>query len=289
MDIAKGRTAVISTESTYEESSKEPKIPDWASYADKSIEDFSFSPSKTTIENPSVLSIFPGGAECSSGSMVDDEHLQWYGRWLDRQFEYSPHFTKRLRSFTSFFEIAALAKAGCSIDEIATCLLDLDLVEEEDEENRRQVARAFVFTVLGWQTMLYQAAFGTCPPQQFVISDVLDGYTGQAFMTLKQDQSTVKRSLPEFLVGFGLMLPRENLCISDDPEECLAFERVSITSPDMFNAALLQSLARINFKWVDVMAPHLNLTRRQTPYFYFAIRLPVWRISRLKEIRMSEV
>ncbi len=141
MDIAKGRTAVISTESTYEESSEEPKIPEWASYADKSIEDFFFSPSKTTIENPLVLSIFPGGAECSSGSMVDGEHLQWYGRWLDSKFEHSPHFTKRLRSFTSFFEIAALAKAECSIDKIATCLLALDLVEEEDEENRRQVAR----------------------------------------------------------------------------------------------------------------------------------------------------
>ena len=106
-------------------------------------------------------------------------------------------------------------------------------------------------------------------------------------MTLKQDQSTVKRSLPEFLVGFGLMLPRENLCISDDPEECLAFERVSITSPDMFNAALLQSLARINFKWVDVMAPHLEFDKATNTVFLF--RYPSFCMANIPPQRDSNV
>lgn len=153
---------------------------------------------------------------------------------------------------------------------MATYLLEMDLIDMNGNEHEgRQVARSIVFAVLGWQTMLYQPAFGTCPPQQLAIADLLDGYTGQAYMTLKQDQSRVKSSLADFLLGFGLMLPPENLCISDDPEDCLAFEKVAIVGPDDFNAALLKSLARIDIKWVDTLAPHLEFDKATNTLYLF--------------------
>ena len=157
---------------------------------------------------------------------------------------------------------------GCSIEDIATRLLQLELIEAENCDER-QVARVIAFTVLGWQTMLYEAAFQTCHPQLLAVTDVLDGHFGQAFMQLKQDHSRVSRCLSDFLLGFGLMLPRENICISEDSEDCQAFESVAAINPGEFNAALLQSLARINIKWIDVMAPHLEFDKATNTLFLF--------------------
>lgn len=88
-------------------------------------------------------------------------------------------------------------------------------------------------------------------------------------MTLKQDESRIKSSLAEFLLGFGLMLPAENLCISDDPEDCVAFEKAAIVGPDEFNASLLKSFAHISIKWVDTLAPHLEFDKATNTLFLF--------------------
>ncbi|KAI9846533.1 MAG: hypothetical protein M1837_003954 [Sclerophora amabilis] len=228
-------------------------------------------PSNAVGENAQVLSIFPHGAQHAQPSTTELKPLQWYGRWLDQQFKtLPPSIIKRLRSESAIFlEVASSATVGCSIDDIATKLLHLELIQEQDGDSGRDVAIAIVFAVLGWQTMLYEPALGTCPPQQLAIADVLDGYAGQAFMTLKQNQSRIKRSLPDFLLGFGLMLPRENLCISEDPDDCQSFEKVTIISPGEMNAALIQSLARINIKWIDVMAPHLEFDKATNTLFLF--------------------
>jgi hypothetical protein len=198
--------------------------------------------------------------------------LPWQSLWLNNQFKGLPAaLSEKLRSPSEIqMAMTKLAKAEPSIDDMATHLLDLNLIETNGNENEgRQVARTIAFAVLGWQTMLYQPAFGTCPPQQMAIADLLDGYTGQAYMTLKQDHSRVRSSLADFLLGFGLMLPPENLCISDDPDDCLAFEKVAIVGPDNFNAALLKSLARINIQWVDTLAPHLEFDRATNTLFLF--------------------
>jgi hypothetical protein len=65
------------------------------------------------------------------------------------------------------------------------------------------------------------------------------------------------------------MLPSKNLCISDDPEDCLAFEKTAIVGPDEFNAALLNSFAHINIKWVDTLAPHLEFDKVTNTLFLF--------------------
>ena len=196
--------------------------------------------------------------------------LQWYGRWLDLQLRnVPPLISHRLRCFPQIFlEVAKLAKIGYNIEDIAIRLLQLELIEPGDSDNG-ETARIFVFAVLGWQTMLYEASFQTCPPQQLAIADVLDGHFGQAFMKLKQDQSRVSHCLSDFLLGFGLMLPREGICISEDPEDCQAFESVAIVKPEEFNAALLHCLARINIKWIDVIAPHLEFDKVTNTLFLF--------------------
>lgn len=73
-----------------------------------------------------------------------------------------------------------------------------------------------------------------------------------------QDQSRVSDCLSGFLLGFGLIQPTKDLCVSDDPEDCHAFESVAIIYHAEINVALSYSLARINVKWIDVMA---NSTR----------------------------
>lgn len=148
-------------------------------------------------------------------------------------------------------------------------LIRKGLFEAHDTDDEKNLARTFVFAVLGWQTMLYKPAFGTCPPQQLAIADELNGYTGQVFMALKQDQSRIRCCLPDFLLGFGLMLPKQNLCTSEDLEDRHAFDKVAICSPFEFNATLLQSLARINIQWVDVMAPHLEFDKATNTLFLF--------------------
>jgi len=197
--------------------------------------------------------------------------LDWYNKWLEKRFRTLPtSLTARFPSPSTIFdEVAKSAKDGHSIEAIATHLLSMDLIESKEAEDTRFLARFIAFAVVGWQTMLYAPAFGTCPPSQLAIADVLDGYTGQAFMTLKQDGSRVRRHLSDFLLGFGLMLPKENLCLSGDAEDCQALEKLSIITPNEFNAALLQSLAKIKVRWIDVIAPHLEFDKATNTLFLF--------------------
>jgi hypothetical protein len=211
-------------------------------------------------------------SEFPTTSSLHTTSLSWYDGWLNKQLKGLPSpISEKLRSpFEIFQVIAKFCKPETSIDDMAHHLLALDLIETNgDEVEGRHIARLIAFAILGWQTMLYQPAFGTCPPQQMAMEDVLDGYTGQAYMTLKQDQSRIKSCLADFLLGFGLMLPSENLCINDDPEDCLAFEKVAIVGPDEFNAALLESFAHIRIKWVDTLAPHMEFDKATNTLFLF--------------------
>ncbi|KAH0544773.1 hypothetical protein FGG08_001140 [Glutinoglossum americanum] len=172
---------------------------------------------------------------------------------------------------TAFLETANYARTGeCfGIDEIVAHLLNSDVILALDAGGIWENARGLVFALLGWQTMLYSPSFGTCPPQQLAIADVLDGFTGQAFMAYKQDQASAKHSLSDFLLGFGVMLPRENTCIGDKVEDRQAFESLTIIDPGEFNGYLLESIAKIRIKWVDVLAPHLEFDTATNTLFLF--------------------
>lgn len=217
-----------------------------------------------------IVGVFPHDKQNQLTSTTNIANLQWYDRWLHLQLKnVPPSIAQSLGSFSRIFQqVAEFTGRGCSLEEMAEHLLLLDLIKSGGYDTK-QVARTIVFATLGWQTMLYEPAFQTCPPQQLAIADVLDGYFGQAFMKLKQDQSRVSDCLSDFLLGFGLMLPTEGLCVSDDPEDCHAFESVTIIHPAEFNVALLHSLAGINVKWINVMAPHLEFDKATNTLFLF--------------------
>lgn len=197
--------------------------------------------------------------------------MEWYPRWLETQIKaLPPWISECIQSLPEVVKEVALSTGpGTSIDDMASHLLRHELIRPRKDQDERLVARSIAFAVLGWQTMLYQPALGTCPLQLLAIADVMDGYNGQAFMKFKQDQSTTKRPLCDFLLGFGLMLPKENICISEDPEDCQAYEKVDIVRPEELNAFLLRQLAKIEIEWVDVMAPHLEFDKATNKLYLF--------------------
>jgi hypothetical protein len=198
--------------------------------------------------------------------------INWYPKWLETQFKaVPPWITDRVQSLPEIFKEVALQTAlGTSIDDLAGHILRRDLVvKSREDQDERLVARAIAFAILGWQTMLFQPALGTCPLQRIAVADVMDGYHGQAFMKFKQDQSTIKRPLSDFLLGFGLMLPKENICVSEDAEDRQAYEKVDIVRPEEINVSLLHRFAHIDIEWVDVMAPHLEFDKATNKLYIF--------------------
>ena len=170
-----------------------------------------------------------------------------------------------------FCAIAAFAQSShqLSIDEIVDHLVSSGLIDASEVKDRQSEARSLVFAVLGWQTMLYKPAIGTCPPQQLAITDEQAGYRGQAFVSLKQHQMTSKRPLYEFLMGFGILLPPLNFCGGLDLEEKGAFDIQTTVKPSHFNASIFQNIGHFRLKWVDVLSCHLELDERSKTVYLF--------------------
>ena len=208
-------------------------------------------------------------SEFSSGKLKNA--INWYPKWLETQFKaVPPWITDCVQSLPEVYrEIALQTAPGTSIDDLASHLLRRDLLRPRKGQDERLTARSIAFAILGWQTMLFQPALGTCPLQLLAVADVMDGYNGQAFMKFKQDHSTIKRPLSDFLLGFGLMLPKENICVSEDAEDCQAYEKVDIVRPEEINASLLHRFARIDIQWIDVMASHLEFDKATNKLYLF--------------------
>jgi len=197
--------------------------------------------------------------------------INWYPNWLETQFKaVPPWITDCVQSLPEVYkEIVLQTTPGTNIDDLASHLLRRNLVKSRKDRDERLVARSIAFAILGWQTMLFQPALGTCPLQLLAVADVMDGYNSQAFMKFKQDYSRIKRPLSDFLLGFGLMLPKENICVSEDAEDRQAYEKVDIVRPEEINASLLRRFARIDIEWVDVMAPHLEFDKAANKLYLF--------------------
>ncbi|KAL9023727.1 MAG: hypothetical protein Q9196_007015 [Gyalolechia fulgens] len=229
-----------------------------------------------------LLSIFPLK---SSDLITGHQYLDWYTAWLDDQLKTLPtstlsgvvgHDLSTATQWTlplaqAFSEIAKCAKAANfpSIDDIADHLIKEGVLEVTTRKEGLLEARNFVFAVLGWQTMLYRPALGTCPPQQLAVADEQDGYRGQAFMALKQSHLSTKRPIHEFLMGFGILLPPANYCTSTDLDDKKAFEDLKAIGSDMLNAFLLDSIGHVKLKWVDVLSCHLEFDERTNTLFLF--------------------
>ena len=203
----------------------------------------------------------------------------WYESWIQRQLDAMPFLSIiQSSSLPKIFEqVAVVLREGGSINDIAMRLLSNELIQDLDADAGALAARRIAFAVLGWQTMLYKPAFGVCPPEQLAIDDVLDGYNGNAFMALTQDYSRAKRPIPDFMLGFGLMLPKGNISLSEEKEDQQAFERISLIDNESLNASLLCSLANVHIQWIDVIAPHLEFDKVTNTLFLF--RYPSYCLS----------
>ncbi len=228
--------------------------------------------------DPSVLSIFPSIRD--SGRNLTD--LQWYRWWLDQQLASLPRTVYALLPESSesdssritrlFVDVAAFlgAQAEPSIDHIIDELvLRGKLLNQLLDEESLNTCRGLVFAILGWQTMLFQPSFGTCPSQQLSVVDDFDGYQGQAFLAFKQNTSEAKRRLDDFLMGFGLLIPPRNTCISEDTEERQAFDSIFTVEPAEFNGFVLESIAHIQIKWTDCLAVHLEYHKATNTLYLF--------------------
>ena len=162
------------------------------------------------------------------------------------------------RVFLSMTEHIA-ASPTTTINEIVSRLVDCGIINENTSEQGLQCVRYLVFSVLGWQTMLFKPAPMDRNPCQFIIEDEQNGFRGQAYLELQQDMKTcTKDTLSELLMGFGMLLPAKNMCLSDDTEEQKAYHQELEVNIRGLNANLIVSVAGVRLKWVDTLACHLE-------------------------------
>lgn len=211
--------------------------------------------------------------------------MQWYSWWVNQQKENEPQETfaclpdyhKESPNQTNE-SLVTLWQGICrhmtmnvsiSIDDLILRLTNDSVLVLSNDVTALITARNLVFTIIGWQTMLYRADLRSCAQVQLAIVDEMDGHTGQANMCLKQSQTCCKKSMHEFLLGFGVLLPPRNFAALDVKENEQAFKEIRSADIATFNAHLLTSIGGLNIKWIDSLACHLDLDRDSNTVFLF--------------------
>lgn len=162
-----------------------------------------------------------------------------------------------------------IAAVSVSIDEVVAHLLESDILELGSDPDALIAAKNLIFAVIGWQTMLYQADMHSCPPEQLAIQSQMAGHQGQAHMCLKQNHSSCRRRMHEFLLGYGLLLPPRNFEGLGSVEDKKAFAEFKSVSPDSFNAYLLSSIGDVTIEWVDSLSCHMEFNSYSSKLFLF--------------------
>ena len=201
--------------------------------------------------------------------------LSWYNLWLFKELISTPHEIQRLRVGTddlrqgNAFErvFAAIAKfvrvhEGVSIDDIVEHLRDTLQMDVTYESNKAQ--RSLVFAILGWQSMLYRAAFNNCSMDEFAIhkEDDQSNFGGMAFTKNKVPATSADQPLFAFLRGFGNLLPRAPPLTSQLPSDYAKAAAIWLPlNPAETNMYFLRSLLQVRVRWVDTLAQHLDYNR----------------------------
>ena len=180
--------------------------------------------------------------------------------------------TPHPRFATAWISIATLLRANpsSSIDFLAselrnqeTFILQGKITEEID------IARSLTFAILGWQSMLYQADFGSCPPSKLQIADEMDGYQGESRLQLQQPSISCKSSLPDLLLNFGVLLPPPHF-VSISGNEMTKTTRTRRTiEASQLSAAPAFLLAKTEIRWVDSISCHLELDQQRNILYLF--------------------
>lgn len=233
--------------------------------------------------------------------MSDTEYQpsNWYNAWMASEVNKLPpelfqylktgyNISKgeeRLAAFKEVFRKVAdyIITGHCTtLDDVVSQLFEDGTTTDNIDDQGLRCVRCIVFSILGWQTMLFRPAPMGPNPDRFTIDDEQDGYRGQAYLSLQQNMDTGSReTLSELLMGFGMLLPSKNLCLSDDTEEQKAFHQQLDINAKRFNANLLVSVAGIRIKWTDSLACHMEYNPAMKELYLF--RFPSFCLSCLRE------
>lgn len=239
------------------------------------------SDSSKDMNSASLLPYIPH--DCSS--MLQPNQMQWYSWWVTEQMKLEPQETfsclpdfrndsenQSKESFITLWQEICrhmTTEASISINELITRLAENHVIVSSNDEAALTNARNLVFTIIGWQTMLYRSDLRSCPRAQLAIADEMDGHKGHANICLKQSQSCCKKRMHDFLLGFGVLLPPRNFNVSEISENKQAFKEIKVADAAAFNAYLLTSLGGLSIKWIDSIACHLELDRDSDTIFLF--------------------
>ncbi|KFY95687.1 hypothetical protein V498_03198 [Pseudogymnoascus sp. VKM F-4517 (FW-2822)] len=238
-------------------------------------ETFASSNGKNSFVDDRLASIF----------LCSHDKLQWYRWWIYDQVQsqpnqlfstlhgYDPKIDDSwIGSFSTMWQEVSqymTATASVSIDEIVAHLLEFDILELGSDPNALIAAKNLIFAVIGWQTMLYQADMHSCPPEQLAIQSQMGVHQGQAHMCLKQNHSSCRRRMHEFLLGYGLLLPPRNFEGLGSVEDKKAFAEFKSVSSTSFNASLLSSIGDVTIEWVDSLSCHMEFDPYLNKLFLF--------------------
>lgn len=223
--------------------------------------------------------------------------LPWYGSWLKRQIggqpqrlflalpnmdwdnesDWNTHF---LPVWNKVRELV-LATGPKSIDSITDALVELNILSRTDNYEAYQSAKELVFSIVGWQTMLYKPDYFSCTTDGFNILDEMNGYGGETRMRLSRPSASGKNDLPKFLLDFGMMLPPRGFCafgIADDEKQ--AFDKTKVVVSRELNAHTLTKVCGVTIQWVDSLSCHLEMDKRSGTLFLY--RYPSFCVSSLR-------
>ena len=165
--------------------------------------------------------------------------------------------------------MAKLTKERRSLIEIMADLPPSETTSANTPEQHRNASLTVTFALIGWLSMLYEPEFTTTSSDQIALSDVLDGCRSSTYFKLVQKSPDCRRKLPEILLGFGLMLPKEGVFTCDDAEDTEALQKLAVVTPGGLNANTLTNLACLKIQWVDVIGPHLELDQATNTIFLY--------------------
>jgi hypothetical protein len=209
-------------------------------------------------------------------------NMEWYSWWVCRQLQATPHsllavlpgqaIVEKTSSFMKVWRVLAafLTSNPCaSIDDVTENLAKQGLLEDLSGQEPLRRAKSLLFTVIGWQTMLFRADCGSCPSTNFAIADETEGYRGRSHMQLRQHSNSSRDALHKCLLGFGVLLPPPNYDLSDNTEQKQAFATVVDVEPEYLNASLLVHVGRLAIKWTDCLACHLEFDAASNSVYVF--------------------
>jgi hypothetical protein len=222
--------------------------------------------------------------------------LPWYRWWLKEQIRNQPqrlllslpglNLDKETDWNAYFLPLwnktreLVLAPGLKTIDGITDTLVELNIISVKDNYEAYESAKELVFSILGWQTMLFKPDFSPGTTEGFNILDEMDGYRGEARLCLNQSALSGNFDLPNFLLGFGMMLPPRGYSDLNDVDHKKPVHNTNVIVSKELNAHVLTKVCGIKLQWVDSLSCHLELDEQSGTLFLY--RYPSFCVSSLQ-------